>query len=210
MRRKKLNLNAILLLLVAFLFSPVIYAQEEKDDLPTPLDSVFLKDTDYYTAVVSAKVLNFREGPGTQSKIIRKLTQGELLFLTSEDEGEAYRKVLYIKENIYGYVYAKYLKGFKKVAVNKKGSLQIFSFDKALNVANLSLRNDAHKMVQVSFGDKTFTIKPRDTKKLEGIPPGTYRIVATSPGLIPYVGIETVKAGYTYSWFFYIRTIFNF
>lgn len=31
--------------------------------------------------------------------------------------------------------------------------------------------------------------------------------MASSPGIIPYVGVDSVEGGYEYSWRFYIQTI---
>lgn len=162
-------------------------------------------DVNYYLAQVSVQV-NLREGPGTNYKNISKIPKGSYVLLSSSDKGQSFRKVLYIDKNIYGYVSNKYLTNFNKLEEDASEILQPVSRNYK-NTADIIIKNNSNKNATINVGSSSYKFKPHETRTIKDIKPGNYKIMASAPGVIPYVVIDNVEAGYEYSWEFYITTI---
>lgn len=156
----------------------------------------------YYTAHTTTK-LTLREGPNTKYKAINKIPEGDWVFMEEDERFKDFAKVMYINTGEEGYVSSKHLDGFTKVEVNENGTLEVIG--KTYNkYADVSLTNDSNVTVKISIGSNSYTLSPNSSKKVKNIESGTYNIMASSPGIIPFVGVDTFEGGYEYSWKFYI------
>lgn len=159
-------------------------------------------DITYYVAQVSTN-LNLREGPSADSRILAQIPKGYYVFLSDADKWESFRLVLYVDKGISGYVSNYYLTNYKKIDVDSSGSLQKEAHTYA-STSSVKLNNDCYKTATISIGTKKYTIAPYSSITATGITAGKYKIIASAPGVIPYVGFDTIEAGYIYSWSFYI------
>ena len=175
-----------------------LYNNDEYDDEDE--DSVALSfseydDVNYFIAQVT-KDVNLREGPGIDYDIVTIIPRGGYVFLSTSDVGAPFRRVLYIDKNEFGYVSQDYLANFSEVEVDASGNLQIESKNYK-TTADIKIENRTNKTATIAIGSITI----RDIK------PGRYKTMASSPGVMPYVGYDTVEGGYEYSWVFYIKTV---
>lgn len=159
---------------------------------------------DYYLAQTKTEI-NLRSGPGTNYKILDKIPQGGFVVLTSGDSHQAFRKVIFIDKNIIGYVSRDYLTNFKKIEVDERGNLQVEGRNNKQN-ADVKIKNNTNKNITIVIGSQVYIFSPYETRTLNDLTPKRYKIMASAPGVIPYVGFDTVQGGYEYSWTFYIRT----
>lgn len=179
--------------------SPNIGNRTQKENISTEIDA------DYYIAQVST-TLNLREGPGTSFPIICKIPSKSYVLIKSTDYNNAYVKVLYIDENKYGYVSKNYLINRSLLKPDKSGSLTEKSFDRYKTTADVELYNNTSKYTTITIGGQSVVLSPHERQTIKDLKPGRYKNTASSPGVIPYIGIDDIKAGYTYSWTFYIKT----
>lgn len=159
---------------------------------------------DYYLAQAKTEV-NLRSGPGTEFKILTKIPSGGYVVVTSGDSHQAFRKVLYTDKNIIGYVSRNYLTNFQKIDVDERGNLQVEGRNYKQN-ADVKIKNNTNKNITIVIGNQTYVFSPFETRTLYDIAPKRYKVMASAPGVIPYVGFDTIQGGYEYSWTFYIRT----
>lgn len=161
-------------------------------------------DVDYYTAQVTAD-LNLRKGPGTDYDIVTTIPRGERVFLTSADANEPFRYVMYIDKSEFGYVDSNFLSNIKKVEIDESGNLNIERKNHK-TTADITLENETDRVITVLFGKARYKLNPKQVRTIKDVKPGKYKIVASSPGVEPYIVSDTVKSGYEYSWHFYIYT----
>lgn len=185
-----------------------LYNNDEYDDEDE--DSVALSfseydDVNYFIAQVT-KDVNLREGPGIDYDIVTIIPRGGYVFLSTSDVGAPFRRVLYIDKNEFGYVSQDYLANFSEVEVDASGNLQIESKNYK-TTADIKIENRTNKTATIAIGSITYTFSPYQTRTIRDIKPGRYKTMASSPGVMPYVGYDTVEGGYEYSWVFYIKTV---
>ena len=162
------------------------------------------QNVNYFLAQVSSQV-NLREGPGTNYTIISKVPKGSYVLLSSDDNGQTFRKVLYVDKNIYGYVSNKYLTNIKKLEKDASGNLQAESRTYK-STADIKIKNNSSKNATINVGSNSYKFKPHETRTITNVRPGQYSIMASAPGVIPYIVVDNIEAGYEYSWEFYITT----
>lgn len=162
-------------------------------------------DVDYYIAQTTTD-LNLRKGPGVDYDVVTRIPRGGYVFLSTADAGESFRKVLYVDKNEFGYVSKNYLTNFSKVEVDASGNLQVESKNYK-TTADIKITNRTNTTATIAIGSLTYTFSPYQTRTIKDIKPGRYKTMASSPGVMPYVGYDTVEGGYEYSWEFYIETI---
>ena len=98
------------------------------------------------------------------------------------------------------------MSNLKKVEEDENGNLQVEYVDNSIKTATVTLRNDADVTATITFGKYSYKVAPHQSKTIKGLKPGRYKCTVSSPGTIPYVGKETVEAGYSYSRSFYISS----
>ena len=72
---------------------------------------------------------------------------------------------------------------------------------------NIKIKNNTTKNATINVGSKSYKFKPHETRTITNLKPGQYSIMASAPGVIPYVAVDNIEAGYEYSWEFYITTV---
>lgn len=180
------------------------YTQNSANDYSSSFSDTY-EDVDYYLAQVTTD-LNLREGPGTDYNVAARIPRGEFVFLSTADAGQAFRKVLYVDKNIFGYVSKNYLTNFRKVEEDNSGNLQVESRNYKAT-SDIKIENRTDRTTTIAIGRLTYKFRPYETRTISDLKPGKYKVMASSPGVRPYVGLDTVAGGYLYSWVFYINTV---
>lgn len=148
--------------------------------------------------------LNLREGPGTDYDIITKIPQYETVFYDDDDRDDDFTKVIYVATGDEGYVSSKYLDGFTPVKVNEDGLFQATG-DAVSRYSDVVLYNDADVTANIKFGNAKYKVAPHTNKTISNVSKGKYNVVVSSPGTIPYVGVEKIIGGKTYTSHFYLH-----
>lgn len=165
-------------------------------------------DVSYFTAITTADI-NLYDSPSSYyGKVIASVPKGSVVFLTSQDSGESYRKVIYVDKDEIGYLSSYCLTDFEPVSIDSKGNLQIDSRNYK-STADVEIENRTDKYTTIKFGSKSYKFSPHETRTIYDVKPGRYNIIASAPGVTPYVGYDKVESGYKYSWVFYIKTVYK-
>lgn len=188
------------------------YYEEEEESEDEYLKESFLYaqtvlDASYYVAQVTTDV-NLRAGRGTDYDIITTIPKGSNVFLTSVDYDYKFRNVLFIADDLFGYISSSYLTNFRKVKVDESGNLQIEG-PNYKETSDIVIENQSDRYATISVGKWTTTFAPHETKTLTDLRPGRYKVMASSKEVIPYISYDIVKGGYKYSWYFFIKTIYK-
>lgn len=159
-------------------------------------------DAEYYVAQAKGN-LNLREGPGVDFDVIKQIPKGTTVFISTLDAGYTWRRVLFVQDDVYGFVNKDYLTDFKKVHIDTSGNLQIENVNYK-STSDINLLNDTDRYVTITLGSSlTLKLKPYEKRTVTGLSPGKYKVKATSPRVIPYVGYDIVDEGFVYSWHFF-------
>lgn len=170
------------------------------------LNISFTGFTQSYLGLATTQV-NLREGPGTEFAIIRALPAGTQLFIISLEEENGFYNVINIQTNEFGFVSKAYVKLGEEVPENKEG---IFTKSGNSDTYNpeVEVYNNTIKTLTLKLNSANYTFIPQEKKKIT-LPPGTYKYIASAPGVIPYYGNDSLLGNYTYTWEFYIVTEHN-
>ena len=163
-----------------------------------------LANATYYLCKVTTSV-NLRVGPGTNEEKICTIPAGSYVVVDDNyhyDNGFIYTH--YVDEDIDGYISSKYLEVIEEVKVDSRG---VFTktgtsagYDPQIEITNATSRN-----ITIKINDKAYLFDPHEKRTLT-CEPGSVEVMASSPGVIPYIGVDVVSENCLYSWEFYIRT----
>jgi uncharacterized protein YgiM (DUF1202 family) len=153
------------------------------------------------------KQVNFREGPGSSYEIISSLKPGTQIFISSLETNDDFYNIIDIKSDKEGYVHKSYVKIGKLVA---RSNESVFTPDGVSSSydSELKIFNNTSKTLTLKMNTELFYFSPHETKNIS-INPGEYDFRASAPGVIPYIGNESLNSGQAYSWQFYIRTSYR-
>lgn len=153
------------------------------------------------------KQVNFREGPGSSYEIISQLKAGSQIFISSlETEGDFY-SIINIATNEEGYVHKSYVK-IGKLVTRSNQSVFTPNGVSSSHESELKIFNNTSKTLTLKMNSKLFYFSPYERKNIS-ISPGEYDFRASAPGVIPYIGNESLRSGQAYSWQFFIRTSYR-
>jgi hypothetical protein len=148
--------------------------------------------------------VNLRKGPGTTYEIITVLKTSSQVFIYSlETEGEFYN-VIDISTNEEGYVHKDYVKVIDTIEVDANGVF-VKSGDSENTFAEVEITNDSKYKMTLKIDSEKYVFEPYEKKILE-LNPGKHDLMASAPGIIPYIGTDSVSGQSIYSWKFYIKT----
>lgn len=161
-------------------------------------------EVDYYIAQTKTTA-DLYSSPSLLSEVTAKIPQGSYVFMSTSDSGKSYRKVIYVDKDLDGYVLASNLTNFTKVDVDESGNLEVKTRTYK-STADIEITNSANVTATITIGSKSYKLAPNEKKTIKDLAPGTYKITASSPGVLPFVGKDVLKAGYVYTWKFYLTT----
>jgi uncharacterized protein YgiM (DUF1202 family) len=148
----------------------------------------------------SQSEINFREGPGLNSKVLSTVSSSNLLVILPGDSQNGFVEVFDIESSSFGYVYESLIKVSDTLNFQKQ-----YFFEKSGENANsdiaIELINRTEKTLFVWINRNVFNLAPHEKKDLifndEEI---TY--FSSAPGLYPVFGREILKKGNSYKWDF--------
>jgi hypothetical protein len=150
------------------------------------------------------KQVNFREGPGTEFKVLSSLRVGSQIFIISTETDNDFFNVIDIKTDVEGYIHKSYVKVGDFVQKNESGmfvpSGKITSYN-----SDIEIFNNTTRTLTLKLNSETFSFSPQQ-KKTISIRPGSYEYRASAAGVIPNIGKENLESNMGYTWQFYIVT----
>lgn len=155
-----------------------------------------------YSIGYTTTTVNLRECASTECNILCKIpTRGNVFVFTQEKENGFYR-VIYIDKDIEGYISANYIRLTQKVHVNQSGTLQKIGESEEL-WPTISIENDCNVKTTLRLNSKTYFLDPHEKRDIVS-DPGQVLIIASSPGIIPYVGADVLENNSNYWWKFFV------
>jgi len=164
-----------------------------------------MKDVGVDVAVVTATEANLRQGPSTADPILVKLKQGSVLALVDRQKvGGSWFNVIHVESSKEGWINS----GLVKVSyTQKRQDTQLFREERAETEDNpkVVVGNDSSRTIYLKVGEERYSLPPSSERTVHPSP-GTLSYYASAPGVLPAFGKKDFKAGYVYTWRFYIRT----
>jgi uncharacterized protein YgiM (DUF1202 family) len=148
----------------------------------------------------SQSEINFREGPGLNSRILNTVSSSNLLVILPGEPANGYVQVFDIETNSFGYVYENLISITDTLYFQKQNYFERSDRTGTGDIVIELINRTDHRLF-VWINRKTYNLEPYEKKDLvfsdEDI---TY--FSSSPGLYPVFGREVLKQGYTYLWDF--------
>ncbi|WP_305295420.1 SH3 domain-containing protein [Paramuribaculum intestinale] len=154
---------------------------------------------------VTTTAINFREGPSTDSDVIKVLPFASVLVYNDTNEENGFYYGYLVKDGIWGYFASKYITPVEEVPVHENSLEEIKTEDVLLDDALVEVWNDTDRNMTLYVNKLSYAFKPQERMTIK-LPDGDIRIRATAKGVIPYITDESILGGRQYSWQFYIVT----
>jgi uncharacterized protein YgiM (DUF1202 family) len=150
------------------------------------------------------KNVNFREGSGSEKRIISSLKPNNQIFIISLEAENDYYNIIDIATDKEGYVHKSYVKVGKLV---NKSNESVFTpnGESSTYESEVKIFNNTSKTLTLKMNTQLFYFSSYETKNIS-INPNKYDFRASAPGVIPYIGTEVLGSKQAYSWEFYIVT----
>jgi len=148
----------------------------------------------------SQSEINFREGPGTNSKVLSTISSSNLLVILPGEPQNGFVQVFDIESSSFGFVYELLVKVNDTLNFQKQHFFER-SGENDSGYIEIELINRTDHSLFVWINRSIFNLAPHEKKDLvfndEEI---TY--FSSAPGLYPVFGREILKKGYSYKWDF--------
>jgi uncharacterized protein YgiM (DUF1202 family) len=153
---------------------------------------------------LATKKVNFRSGPGTEYETITSINQGAQLFIVSLESENDFYNVIDIESDREGYIHKSYITVGEKVRVNEDGVFTTVGKSNNIN-PQVEIYNNTSTTMTLKLNNDRHTFSPYEKKTLTSVA-GKCSYRASSPGVIPAIGVEQWQSNMVYSWEFYIVT----
>jgi hypothetical protein len=148
----------------------------------------------------SQSEINFREGPGTGSKVLYSVSSSNLLVILPGEPQKGFVEVFDIESSSFGYVYEPLIKVtdtlyfqkqhfFERSGENENGDLSI------------TLINRTNHSLFIWINKNIYNLSPHEKKDLI-FSDEEIIYFSSAPGLFPVFGREILKKGNSYQWNF--------
>jgi hypothetical protein len=148
----------------------------------------------------SQSEINFREGPGTNSKVLSTISSSNLLVILPGEPQNGFVQVFDIESSSFGFVYEPLVKITDTLYFQKQHFFER-SGENEKDDIEIELINRTDHSLFIWINKNIFNIAPHEKKDLifndEEI---TY--FSSAPGLYPVFGREILKKGNSYKWDF--------
>lgn len=148
------------------------------------------------------KQVNFRQGPSTDYDIIKPLAAGTQIFIVSIVPENDFYNVIDIKTDLEGYIHKSYVKLGQFIEKNEGGIFTPNGRSENYD-SEVEIFNSTSSTLTLKMNSLTYSFSPNERRKISFIP-GKYEYRASSPGVIPNIGSESLSSNMQYSWKFYI------
>jgi hypothetical protein len=148
----------------------------------------------------SQSEINFREGPGTNSKVIATVSSSNLLVILPGEPQNGFVQVFDIESSSFGFVYESLVKVTDTLYFQKQHFFESSGSNETGDIT-FELINRTDRTLFLWINKNIYNLAPHEKKDLifndEEI---TY--FSSSPGLYPVFGKEILKKGGAYRWDF--------
>ena len=150
-----------------------------------------------YIGIVN-KEIDLLSGPGPGFEIIKNLIPGNQLFIISDKPINDYYNVIDIVSNEEGYVHKSSIELANEVEINEVNDLFKFAGkSESLTSSRIEAINSSEKPMTLIFGGSTWLFAPKG-KWFINVSPGNYKIIVSSPNVIPYIEKVEIESGKNY------------
>lgn len=150
------------------------------------------------------KQVNFRNEPSKTGELLKSLKTGSNIFIISIETENDFYNIIDIDSNLEGYVHKSFVK-LGNVVSKSKNSVFTPNGKTTKYDSEVTIVNDTNRTLTLKLNEQYYNFKPYETKNLN-LTPGFYDFRASAPGVVPYIGTESLKSNEGYSWKFYITT----
>jgi SH3-like domain-containing protein len=157
---------------------------------------------------VATEAANLRSGPGTDYPVVVVLPEGAELFINNIQGENGFYPVVVIASDTSGWIAKSLVNLVQGVADSDEKIFTPWRQTKNKMVA-LKIRNDSGLTMTLALNHQNYSFKVGEEKTLE-LPAGSYQIMASAPGVIPYVGTDTFEGYVEYVMSFYITSVLDF
>ena len=148
----------------------------------------------------SQSEINFREGPGTNAKVLSTVSRSNLLVILPGEPKNGFVEVFDIESSSFGYVYEALVQVTDTLYFQKQHFFEESGRNEQGDIT-IELINRTNHALFVWINKNIYSLAPHEKKNLifneEEI---TY--FSSAPGIYPVFGREILKKGSTYSWDF--------
>jgi|TARA_B100000780_G_scaffold239358_1_gene181067 hypothetical protein len=150
-----------------------------------------------YIGIVNNEI-NLLSGPGSGFEIIKNLIPGNQLFIISDKPINDYYNVIDIVSNEEGYVHKSFVELANEVEINEVNDLFKFAGkSESLTSSRIEAINSSEKPMTLILGGSTWLFAPKG-KWFINVSPGYYKIIVSSPNVIPYIEKVEIESGKNY------------
>jgi hypothetical protein len=148
----------------------------------------------------SQSEINFREGPGVNSKILNSVSSSNLLVIMPREPQNDFVEVFDIESSSFGFVYRALIKVTDTLYFQKQ---HFFERSDSTGTGDITIEliNRTSRSLFIWINKNIYNLNPHEKKDLifddENI---TY--FSSAPGLYPVFGREILKKGNAYQWDF--------
>jgi hypothetical protein len=148
----------------------------------------------------SLSEINFREGPGVNTKILNTISNSNLLVILPRDPQNGFVEVFDIESSSFGFVYRNLIKVTDTLHFQKQHFFERSGINESGDIT-IELINRTASSLFIWINRNIYNLNPYEKKDLifndEEI---TY--FSSAPGLYPVFGREILKKGNAYQWNF--------
>jgi hypothetical protein len=148
----------------------------------------------------SRSEINFREGPGTDSKVLSTISSSNLLVILPGEPENGFVPVFDIESSSFGYVYEPLINVTDTLHFQKQSFFGISGLNDTGDIA-IELINRTDRSLFVWINKNIYNLSPYEVKNLIF---NKEEIIyfSSAPGLYPVFGKEILKKGNSYTWNF--------
>jgi hypothetical protein len=148
----------------------------------------------------SKSEINFREAPGTNSRVLSTISSSNLLVILPGEPQNGFVEVFDIESSSFGFVYEPLIKVTDTLNFQKQNFFERSGQNENGDIV-IELSNRTDHPLFIWINKNIYNLAPHEKKDLvfndEEI---TY--FSSAPGLYPVFGREILKKGYSYKWNF--------
>jgi hypothetical protein len=136
------------------------------------------------------------------------LAEGTGLFIDSVADENGFYSVVVLETDASGWI-AKSLVNLVRAIADSDEKIFTPSGRTANKEAVVKVRNDSGVTMTLALDRQIYKFDAGEEKILE-LPAGSYRVRASAPGIIPYIGSEDFDAYVEYALTFYVTSVLDF
>lgn len=148
---------------------------------------------------------NLRKKADSQSTKTAIVPKNSVICVDINSLKNGYYHTIYVDKDIDGWIFKNNVRLGKKIQETKGEIFQ--PVGKSLTYKpSIEIYNNSKYTMTLRIGHNSFKFTPRQKQTVE-LNPGAVSIIASAPGVIPYIGEDTLKNNMEYWWEFFIKTV---